>query len=211
LNVLEPLPTKNVRQTVVRFQSRQPDDDFLRDQGMEPIQVTENKAFLESRGMSELLEDLLNGPFKPKPRLWKTGFPKSRFSDGSFPVGYFSLEANTARAEVQYWFSATFAGKPSSPRTGWYSRFSCDFRGGMKDLRPMAAVWSGLTHKSDYKFCNQLGDEAVSTGLHALLAPSVRRAEGTNVPVFARTALSNPREHSLVPVTYVPPSGKTGP
>lgn len=208
--MLESLPARNIQQTVVRFQRRYLDDLFLRDQEMDPAQTTEMKEFLELRGMSDSIEDLVDGPFKPKPRLWKTGFPGSRYSDGSFPVGYFSLEADTAMAEVQYWFSATFAGKPSGPRTGWYSRFSCDFRGEVKDLRPMAAVWSDLTHDSDYAFCNQLGDEAVSTGLHALLAPSARRSGGTNVPVFARPALSNPREHSLVPVTYVPPSGKTG-
>ena len=67
--------------------------------------------FLESRGMSDSLEDLVDGPFKPKPRLWESGFPGSRFSDGSFPVGYFSLEADTAKAEVQYWLSTTFAGQ----------------------------------------------------------------------------------------------------
>ena len=209
--MLESLPARNIQETVVRFQRQRRDDDFLRDQDLDPIQITEMKAFLASRGMSDSLEELVDGLFKPKPRLWKTGFPGSRFSDGSFPVGYFSLEADTAKAEVQYWFSATFAGKPSGPRTGWYARFSCDFRGDVKDLRPMAAEWSDLTHDSDYTFCNQLGDEAVSTGLHALLAPSARKSGGTNVPVFARPALSNPREHSLVTVTYDPMSGKTGP
>ena len=196
---------------MVRFQRWYPDDLFLRDQEMKPAQIAEMKEFLESHGMSDSLEDLVDGPFKPKPRLWKTGYPASRYSDGSFPVGYFSLEADTAKAEVQYWFCATFAGKPSGPRTAWYSRFSCDFRGDVKDLCSMATAWSELTHGSDYSFCNQLGDEAVSSGLHGLLAPSARRSGGTNVPVFARPALSNPREHSLVPVTYVAPTGTTGP
>lgn len=138
--MLESLPTRNVRQTVVRFQRWRRDDDFLRDQGLDPSQVTEMKAFLESRGMSDSLENLIDDLFTPKPRLSKIDFPGSRFSDDSFPVGYFSLEADTAKAEIQYWFSATFAGRPSGPRTGWYSRFSCDFRGDVKDLRPMAAV-----------------------------------------------------------------------
>ena len=209
--MLEALRTRNIQQTVVRFHRWRTDDNFLRDQKMDPVQIAEMKGFLESRGMSDSLEDLIDGPFAPKPRLWKSGYPSSRYSDGSFPVGYFSLEAETAEAEVRYRFCAEFAGKPAGPRTAWYSRFSCDFQGDVKDLRPMAARWPGLTHDSDYAFCNRLGAEAVSTGLDALLTPSARRLDGTNVPVFDRRALNNPHEDSLVPVTYAVPSGTTGP
>lgn len=199
--MLEEVPTRKIRKTVVRFQSRQTDDHFLGDQGLNREQITEMKEFLESRGMSDSLEELIEAPFKPKRRLWKSGYPTSRFSDGSFPVAYFSLEPETANAEIRYWLCAKFAGEPSGGRTAWYSRFTCDFRGDAKDLRPMQAVWPDLTHGSDYTFCNALGTEAVSADLDGLLAPSVRKSGGTNVPVFARQALSNPREHSLVGVT----------
>ena len=209
--MLGKLPTRNVQETVVRFQRRHLDDDFLRDQDLDPIQITEMRAFLASRGMSDSLDDLVDGSFKPKRRLWKTAYAQSRYSDGSFPVGYFSLDAATAEAEVRYWFCAKFAGKPGGPRTAWYSRFACDFQGDVKDLRPMETHWPELTHDSDYTFCNKLGDEAVSKGLHGLMAPSARRSGGTNVPVFKRGALSNPREHSLVPVTCAAPSGTKGP
>ena len=209
--MLGKLPTRNIQETVVRFHRRRHDDDFLRDQNLDPIQLTEVRAFLRSRAMSNSLDDLVDGLFKPKPRLWKTGYPESRYSDGSFPAGYFSLDAATAEAEVQHWFCAKFVGKPSGPRTAWYSRFTCDFEGNVKDLRPMEAAWPELTLDSDYTFCNKLGDQAVSTGLHGLLAPSARRSRGTNVPVFKRRALSNPREHSLVSVTCVAPTGTKGP
>ena len=71
----------------------------------------------------------------------------------------------------------------------------------------MQPTWPDLMHGSDYTFCNRLGTEAVSADLHGLLAPSVRRSGGTNVPVFAREALSNPREQSLVEVTCGTPNG----
>ena len=209
--MLRTLPTRNIQQTVVRFQRRHPDDEFLRDQEMDREQIREMKEFLESRGLSDSLEELVDAPFKPKPRLWNTGYPESRYSDGSFPVGYFSLEAETAEAEVHYWFCARFVGKPRGARTAWYSRFTCDFQGDVKNLRPKAVAWPELTHDSDYTFCNKLGDEAVSKDLHGLLAPSARRSGGTNVPVFARRALSNPREHLLVPVTCAAPTGTKGP
>ena len=95
------------------------------------------KEFLNSRGRSDSLEELINTPFDPKRRLWKRGHYASRFSDGSFPVLYFSVEAQTARAEVRHRFCAEFAGRPSGNRTAWFSRFTCDFRGDAKDLHAM--------------------------------------------------------------------------
>ena len=199
--MLEEIPTRHIQETVVRFASRQTDTDFLRDQEMSREQIAEMKELLNSRGMSDSLEELINTPFDPKRRLWKRGYYASRFSDGSFPVLYFSLEAQTARAEVRHRFCAEFAGRPSDHRTAWFSRFTCDFRGNAKDLRPMQPKWPDLTHGSDYTFCNRLGEEAVSADVDGLLAPSARKSGGTNVPVFARRALSNPREHALVGVT----------
>lgn len=198
--MLEEVVSRHREESLVRFASHRTDDDFLRDQEMNREQISEMKDLLSSRGISDSLEELINAPFKPKRRLSKSGYPKSRFSDGSFPVGYFSRESETAKAEVRYWFCAKFAGRPTGSRIAWYSRFTCDFRGNVKDLRPMQATWPDLMHGNDYTFCNRLGAEAVSEDLDGLLAPSVRKSSGTNVPVFARRALSNPREHSLVEI-----------
>ena len=167
---------------------------------MSSEQITEMKEFLNSHEMSDSLEELVDAPFEQKRRLSGAGYPKSRFSDGSFPVGYFSFEPETAEAEVRYWFCERFAGKPRGGRTAWYSRFTCDFRGHTKDLRPMQDTWRDLMHGNDYTFCNRLRAEAVSQDLDGLLAPLVRKPDGTNVPVFSRRALSNPRQHSLVDI-----------
>ncbi len=198
--MLEEVVARPREAVLVRFVSHQTDDDFLRDQEMSPEQVSEMTEFLHSRGMSDSLEKLLDAPFLPKRRLDGSGYPKSRFSDGSFPVGYFSLEAETAEAEVLHRFREKFAGRPSGGRSAWYSRFTCDFRGHTKDLRPMQTLWPGLMHGNDYTFCNRLGVEAVAEDLDGLLAPSVRKSAGTNVPVFARRALSDPRKHSRVEI-----------
>ena len=73
MNVLESLPARNIQETVVRFQRQRRDDDFLRDQDLDPIQITEMKVFLESRGMSDSLEDLVDDPFKPHPGFGPSG------------------------------------------------------------------------------------------------------------------------------------------
>ena len=102
--MLESLPARNTQEAVVRFQRRRRDDDFLRDQDLDPLQIMEMKEFLESRGIPDSLDDLVDGLFKPKPRLWKTANRASRYSDGSFPVGYFSLEADTAKQRFSIGF-----------------------------------------------------------------------------------------------------------
>ncbi len=200
MKVLNEVVGGHREEVVFRFVSHQTDEDFLHDQGMSLGQNSEMIELLNSCGMSDSLEGLVEAPFRPKRHLYARKYPMSRFSDGSFPVGYFSLEAETAEAEVRYWFCKRFAGKPSEHRTAWYSRFTCDFRGHAKDLRPLQTMWPDLMHRDDYTFCNRLGAEAATEGLDGLLVPSVRRSSGTNVPVFARRALSNAREHSLVEV-----------
>ena len=70
----------------------------------------------------------------------------------------------------------------------------------------MERAWPDLVHPTDYKFCNKLGADAASSGLDALLTPSVRRAGGTNLPVFARRALSNVDQLEMVSLTVDPAS-----
>ena len=99
------------------------------------------------------------------------------------------MEAKTAEAEVRYHRSRFVRDLPTR-----YTLFTCDFGGSVKVLRPKKEEWQALTYDSDYGFCNELGAEAVTTGLDGLLAPSVRRDGGTNIPVFTRSSISNPRD-----------------
>ena len=197
---------KPLRTDVFRLASQLHNADFLRKQGFDDESVTELLNLLASRGMSDKLEDLCDGPFRLKPQLQKAQL-RSRFSDGSFPVFYSSLESETAKVEMQYRFLKDVS-KPTKPRTAYYFRFSCDFDGSIKDLRPRLADWPDLIHDSDYGFCNSLGAEAVATDLDGLLTPSVRKPKGTNLPVFRRGAVSNPVVHALVGMTLDPSSGE---
>ncbi len=162
-------------------------------------------GLLASQGISDNTEELCEAPFRFT-QLQEGKIP-TRFSDGSFPVFYSSLEPETAEAERKYWFQKS-AGNPTTARTAYYSRFSCHFDGSIKDLWPMHTNWPKLTHDSDYGFCNGLGAEAVTTDLDGLLTPSARRPNGTNLPVFRRRAISDPKIHALVAMTLDPSSGE---
>lgn len=179
--------------------------DFLWQQGFDVEDIDEVSTLLQSAGIRDSLQALCDEPFRPTARL-RTRARTTRFSDGSFPVFYCSLEAATAEAEVGYWISR-FIDPSNGPRTVWYSRFACDFNGTVKDLRRKQADWPDLTHDSDYGFCNRLGKEAAAEGLDGLLAPSARRASGTNLPVFRRRAIGNPGDLTTVAATYDPATG----
>ena len=74
---------------MVRFTVHRPDDEFLGELGLNPEQFREMKDLQGSRVRTDSLQALMEAPFKPKHRLWKNGYPRTRFSDGTFPVGYF--------------------------------------------------------------------------------------------------------------------------
>lgn len=191
--MLDSIPTERRKIRVFRMASYQDDTAFLQVSGLDQEPIEEVADLLRETGNKASLADLLNAPFRPKRTLGKTGFRVTRYSDGSFAVFYSALDAETAEAEVRHW--STRAG-----RRAWYQRFACDFTGSVKDLRPKRKAWPGLTHGSDYGLCNKLGVEAKKKSLDGLLAPSAR-CDGTNLPVFERSVLSNARDLQLVAVT----------
>jgi len=204
--MLESILTEHSELKVFRVANQTSVSTFLEAQGIDEEGMDEIRSLLRSRGMGDSPEELCDAPFRPKPRLRKAG-RRTRFSDGSFPVFYSSLDPETAEAEVRYW-APHFLGRPAGRRTAYFSRFACDFNGTTKDLRSKKRAWPGLLHDSDYEFCNQLGAGAVRLGLDGLLTPSARRESGTNVPVFSRKSINNPREPVLLSMTYDPSTQK---
>lgn len=176
------------------------DTEFLQSLELDQKGIEEVTGLLTDAGAKDSLDKLLEDPFRPKHRLYKTTFPVTRYSDGSFAVFYGALEEETAIAEVRHHFTIRFAGKPVGERVTWYHRFVCDFTGLVKDLRPKRKAWPDLTHGTDYGLCNRIGAEAKEKSLDGLLAPSAR-CDGTNIPVFERSALSNARNLEPVAVS----------
>ncbi|MYH28129.1 MAG: RES family NAD+ phosphorylase [Acidobacteria bacterium] len=191
VDVLASIPAVSLSTEVFRFAICRDDDEFLQRLGLDDAGVAELKELLDTAGGGDWLDELLDAPFRARPRICRHGFDVTRFSDGSFPIFYCSQDAATAEAEARHWF-VKFAGRPRGKRLAYYRRFRCTFAGDVKDLVPMGGEWPGLTDRTDYRFCNDLGKEARKANLHGLLAPSVRRAEGVNLPVFRRSAVSAP-------------------
>ena len=186
---------------VFRFANVPDIDEFLAELNLDAQGQDEIRALLVARGALLSVDELCDGPFRPK-RKFRS---RTSFSDGSFPVFYSSLDQTTAEAEVRHWFPQ-YSGQPEGSRTGYYQRFSRVFDGSEKDLRPKIDQWPDLTHDTDYTFCNQLGAEAKISKVDAFLTWSARH-EGTNVPVFEREAIGNPSLEGVVALTYDPDSG----
>ena len=205
VDMLESILAAPYSTEVFRFTSYQSDEEFMRESGWSEKSREEMVALLRSCDSSDSLEELCEEPFRPR-RLIGRKLRRTRFSDGSFPVFYCAVDAETAEAEARHGFCKLAGGRGG--RRAWYRCFACDFDGTVKDLRQKLAEWCELTHDTDYGFCNALGAEAKREGLDGLLVPSARRSGGTNVPVLKRSAISRPR--ILEPVEFVSPAMADG-
>lgn len=156
---------------------------------------------LTAVGRASTAEELCDAPFRPKRRLRR----RTRYSDGTHPVFYSSLEPETAAAEIRHWFPLVM-GRPKAARTAYYRRLECTFSGREKDLRGKVVAWPDLVHTSDYAFCNRLGAEARELELDGLVVPSARHP-GANLPIFRRAAIVEAELGDVVAMTYDPASG----
>ena len=108
--MLETIPSRDTNRQVFRL-AVIPDD--LRDElQMDAQSNDELQEILSAVGYRTDFDELCDGPFRPK--RWLR--PRTRFSDGSFPVFYSSLDLATAEAEIRYWFPRV-CGNPGTPRT----------------------------------------------------------------------------------------------
>jgi hypothetical protein len=137
------------------------------------------------------LADLLRLPFEREP------FRPARFSNGAHPVLYTALEWETAGEEYSYWAPKLYGDGSGTPFRIRLHLISCRFEGATKDVRPFHADCPWLTEDT-YDECQRLGAAAKAEGLDGLLSPSARRLEGTTVPIFSQSSVSNPAEEREV-------------
>lgn len=204
-NLLDDITTTRNHRRIYRLANLLWDDEFFAELGLDALGEQELRALLVAAGYKTSLEELCNAPFRPKRRLKRA----TRYSDGSYPVFYSSLDSETAETEVAHWFRTSFAGTPQDQRSAYYQRFTCLFAGEEKDLRGKQSEWPDLVHESDYTLCNRIGAEAVRLELDGLVVPSARRESGSNLPVFKRPAIRDPKSQGLVKITLNPQTGKT--
>lgn len=197
--MLENVPSKKSRHQVFRLAYIPSHQEFLEQLDFDSSAAHELEGLLSHYGIDANLESLLDSPFQPKRKLSDA----TRFSDGSYPVFYSSWEAKTAEAEIKHSFPR-YAGRPNGERSAYYQQFSCTFEGIQKDLRKKIQEWPSLVDKMDYSFCNQIGEEARRLNLDGLVTVSVRVENGTNLPIFFRRAVSEPKLEYIVKLTFDP-------
>ena len=198
--MLDELPTQRSSRWVFRL-AKDPTFDFLTSLGLDSRAEAELREALAAAPAAASAEQLCEAVFRPKRRLRR----RTRYSDGSFPVFYSSLNVETAEAEVKHWLPVVM-GRPTTVRTAYYRRLECTLSGREKDLRGLVSEWPDLVHQTDYTFCNGLGAEARELGLDGLVVPSARHA-GANLPIFRRAAIAEADLGDAVAVTYDPESG----
>ena len=199
-NLLDEIPTVGNHRRIYRLANLLRDDQFLAELELDSLGEQELKELLVVAGYETSPEELCDAPFRSKRRLKR----KTRYSDGSYLVFYSALDPTTAEVEVAYWFRKSFAGRPQGQRSAYYQCFTCLFEGKEKDLRGKQSEWPDLVHDSDYTFCNRIGAEAVRLELDGLVVPSARQENGSNLPVFKRSAIRDPEAQSLVKITLDP-------
>jgi hypothetical protein len=188
-----------------RLANRNNTVEFLIRQGFDSESIREQVEFLKEFGLEHGAEELLDAPFRPKQALNPKRIGRTRYSDGTLTAFYGALEAATAQTEVKYHYVRLALGDPAKRRTAYYSHFTCQFSGRIKDLRGKEQSWPLLVEKDcaiAYPFCNRVGEDAVSRGLDGLYVPSAREMGGTCAPVFQRRALSHPQEQALIALSY---------
>ena len=195
-NLLDEIPTVRNHRRIYRLTTLLQDDQFLAELELDALGEQEMQQLRVAAGYRPTsLEELCDAPFRLKRRLGMA----TRYSDGSYPVFYSSLDPKTAEAEVAHWFRKGFGGSPQGQRSAYYQRFTCLFEGEEKDLRD----------KQNYTFCNRIGAEAVRLELDGLVVPSARQENGSNLPVFKRPAIRDPESQDVVKITLDPRTGET--
>lgn len=201
--MLEDIPTKSLGCNVFRLAGERRISQLIESLGVDSKSLPRTLEYLRPYHAGHSLNKLCDSQFQPRPNLYRHGYPKSRFSNGSIPVSYTSLESQTTDAEIMHWVPQ-IVGKPKNSRTIFYRRIRCKFNGRVKDLRSMQGVWPKLTHDSDYCFCNKLGLEGNELKIDAFITPSARRNHGTNLPIFTRSSITDLELIEWVSVTYDP-------
>jgi len=166
----------------------------LYERGVKFENIRESISVLEELRQFMTAEQFVEASFRPRTGA-STPFRVGRFSSGLFPVYYSALEEKTCRCEVEHYFRQEIDNEPgpTTEHSRTYNLVHCRFRGTVADLFEIEEQHPELTSETQegYPFCQRIGDEAVETGVQALLTPSARNPRGRCLPVLDRITLSD--------------------
>ena len=173
--------------------------EALRDHGFDANIVDDILPILDLLGITLSPEALVSDSFRPRESSSEP-FAIGRFGDGTIGVFYSALDELTCRNELEYHLSARDAGAELLSYERAYSLIHCRYSGETADLRGYEGDFPQLVSETDdgYPFCQELALEAVQRGISGFFTPSARHQDGTCVPVFSDSAISNPEILSSV-------------
>ena len=122
-------------------------------------------------------------------------FREGRFGDGTIGVYYSAIEEDTCKEEVTFHLREQTTDLNQDLHVRTYHSIECRYDGTTVDLCGKEKEYPDLVSKTKtgYPFCQYLARTAVARGVDGFFAPSARNPGGTCVPVFRRSALSEPR------------------
>jgi len=124
--------------------------------------------------------------------------PPSRFGDGSFPIWYASMDANTTFYEIAYHWSNQVLKDiyydQATPVEQDRSLFEIKCNTLLIDLRSKTAIEPALIEQDEkaYLKTQPIGRQASSQGTPGIYTYSARYAKGENIAIFKQSALSEP-------------------
>lgn len=126
----------------------------------------------------------------------KDNFKASRYSDGTFPVWYGSMDLITTIYEtVHHMIKATMTFKYEKEVTRDRIIYDVFCQGLLIDLTRKKKYYPDLVSE-DYRTTQRIGKQLSEQGYPGLLSPSARHHRGINVNIFKQNILSEPRVHS---------------
>jgi hypothetical protein len=150
---------------------------------------------------------IIHRPFEEAEWFNAIGYPfkqwsTSRYSDGSFGVWYGadSLEA-TVFETAYHWYTGLLAdAEDFSKENVAVERkvYNVECSALLLDLKPQAAAFPTLLHKTDYTFTQQVGARIQREGHPGLLTTSVRYPKGTVSVIFNPAVLSSPKVNCVL-------------
>ncbi|WP_299931589.1 RES family NAD+ phosphorylase [uncultured Pelagimonas sp.] len=127
---------------------------------------------------------------------------KTRYSRGNVGVAYTSTQVETAVFEKGYWVNQLYFKKPNPPASVDVLEFEFHVDGKNRDYTSAPLYHPELTNPDpeQYEHCHKVSDECLADELEYISAPSARRNQGVNIPIFRDTAL--PTRAPAVVIAY---------
>ncbi|MFV8833356.1 RES family NAD+ phosphorylase [Aquisalimonas sp.] len=143
-------------------------------------------------------------PFRTEP--WH----QSRYSDGTFPVWYASLDKDTTIAETGYHMARHELAVEGVNEVVVRERavYTVHCRALLIDLSDAGERHPELVHDHDYGYTQALGRRISHEGHPGLLAPSARHRGGINTVIFRQAVLSAPKLACYLRYLFDPRTGE---